>query len=132
MRWAMGLEKGQPGRRPGGSGEVGKEQAGRRPGGAAAAPAPCAGGSRPKGRDGLRPDAGTLQGDADEAGAGGQRGALQEPGGRQRPGEGTLQEPGGPQGNPPGGRVWGRLRRPLRRRSRRPCGPVSSRFGRVQ
>ena len=37
------------GRRPGGSGEVGKEQAGRRPGGAAAAPAPCAGGSRPKG-----------------------------------------------------------------------------------
>ena len=76
----------------------------------------------PEGRDGLRPDAGTLQGDAEEAGAGGQRGALQgpggrqrpgegtlqEPGGRQRPGEGTLQEPGGPQGNPPGGRVWGR------------------------
>ena len=44
-----GLRRGQAGRRPGGSGEVGKEQAGRRPGGAAAAPAPCAGGSRPKG-----------------------------------------------------------------------------------
>ena len=43
-------------------------------------------------------------------GSGGRRaeGALQGPGGRQRPGEGTLQEPGGPQGNPPGGRVWGR------------------------
>ena len=44
-----GLRRGQAGRRPGGSGEVGKEQTGRRPGGAAAAPAPCAGGSRPKG-----------------------------------------------------------------------------------
>ncbi len=62
----------------------------------------------PEGRDGLRPDAGTLQGDAEEAGAGGQRGALQGPGGGQRPGKGTLQEPGSPQGNPPGGRVWGR------------------------
>ena len=43
-------------------------------------------------------------------GSGGRRaeGALQGPGGGQRPGEGTLQEPGGPQGNPPGGRVWGR------------------------
>lgn len=81
----------------------------------------------PEGRDGLRPDAGTLQGDAEEAGAGGQRGAL------QGAGEGTLQEPGGPQGNPPGGRVWGAAGgRPPRRRSRRPFGPVSSRFGRVQ
>ena len=64
-------------------------------------------------------------------GSGGRRaeGALQGPGGGQRPGEGALQEPGGgamgggisrcaprkpvqgaegPQGNPPGGRVWGR------------------------
>ena len=82
----------------------------------------------PEGRDGLRPDAGTLQGDAEEAGAGGQRG-FAGAGRGQRPGEGTLQEPGGgamggdisrcaprkpvqgaegPQGNPPGGRVWGR------------------------
>lgn len=114
------------GRRPGGSGEVGKEQAGRRPGALRR-------GVPPEGRDGLRPDAGTLQGDAEEAGAGGQREALQGPGGGQRPGKGTLQELGGPQGNPPGGRVWGAAAgRPPRRRSRRPCGPVSSRFGRVQ
>ena len=42
--------------------------------------------------------------------SGGRRaeGVLQGVGGRQRPGDGTLQEPGSPQGNPPGGRVWGR------------------------
>ena len=125
----MGLEKGQAGRRSGGSGEVGKEQAGRRPGGAAAAPAPCAGGSRPKGGTACGPMPAPCRGMPRKRGSAGRGGLCRGRAGRQRPGEGTLLEPGGgamggdisrcaprkpvqgaegPQGNPPGGRVWGR------------------------
>ena len=98
-------------------------QAGRRPGGAAAAPALCAGGSRPSGGTACGPIPAPCRRGPRKRGPAG-RGALQGPGGWQRPGEGTLQEPGGdisrcaprkpvqgaedPQGNPPGGRVWGR------------------------
>ena len=103
-----GLRKGQAGRRPGGSGEVGKEQAGRRPGGAAAAPAPCAGGSRPKGGTACGPIPAPCRGMPRKRGPAGRGGLCRSRAGRQRPGKGTLQEPGGPQGNPPGGRVWGR------------------------
>ena len=59
----------------------------RRAAGPAAQPPPrrLAPGGPPEGRDGLRPDAGTLQGDAEEAGAGGQRGLCRgRAGGRGR------------------------------------------------
>ena len=109
-----GLRRGQAGRRPGGSGEVGKEQTGRRPGGAAAAPAPCAGGSRPKGGTACGPMPAPCRGmprKRGPAGRGGFAGA-----GRGRHGRGAppvclrkpVQGAEGPQGNPPGGRVWGR------------------------
>ena len=87
----------------------------------------------PFGRDGLRPDAGTLQGDAEEAGAGEQRGALQEPGGEAEAGGRHPAGTGRPAGQPARRAGLGAAGgRPPRRRSRRPCGPVSSRFGRVQ
>ncbi len=83
-----GIEEGA-GRRAAGPAAAVRWERSRRAAGPAAQPPPRrpAPGVPPEGRDGLRPDAGTLQGDAEEAGVGGQRVGSVGPGGWQRPGE---------------------------------------------
>ena len=110
MGAGRGIEEGAGRRAAGPAAAVRWERsrrAGRRPGGAAAAPALCAGGSRPSGGTACGPMPAPCRELPRKRGRRAE-GALQGPGGGQGPGEGALQEPGGPQGNPPEGRVWGR------------------------
>ena len=78
-----------------------EEGAGRRPGALRR-------GSRPKGGTACDPMPAPCRGMPRKRGSAGRGWALWGRAGGRGRGKGTLQEPGGPQGNPPGGRVWGR------------------------